>query len=162
MTYLILGTYILYNDAKSIVASNDVENYWTFENFSYVDRFIENWDEDQKKAFKQAQQKGYLQRALSQKASQEREKLYAELKHKDEQLHIKQKIIQEKDDIIRERGKLYDVLKEKDEELQKRQKIIEGKDKIIKDMYQMVSTNNPLYILKMIRYLKRVGKKYYE
>lgn len=60
----ILGTYVLLEDAKSIVASKDSENYWVFENFSYIDRMIRNWDEEKKRVFKNEQQKGYLQIAL--------------------------------------------------------------------------------------------------
>jgi len=112
----------------------------------------------------------------------ERGKLYDVLALKDEELKDRQKIIEEKDEIIKERGKLYDVLALKDEELKNRQKIIEEKDEIIKergklydvvkeqdnklkshkqiieDLYQMVSTNNPLDIIRAIRFIKKTGK----
>ncbi|MEJ2489119.1 MAG: glycosyltransferase family 2 protein [Sulfurovaceae bacterium] len=86
----ILGVYTLYEDAKSIVASNDIENYWTFENFSYIDNLIENWAQEKKRSFKNEQQKGYIRRALN----QYRNKMNKELKQKDEQLHSKQELIE--------------------------------------------------------------------
>jgi hypothetical protein len=178
----ILGVYTLYEDAKSIVASNDIINYWTFENFSYIDHFIKDWDSSSKISFKNEQQKGYIYRALNQYRGQ----INKELKHKDNQLHIKKNLIEEKDNVIKERGKLYDVIKEKDavikergklyqviiqkdDELKRRQQMIEEKDTVIKehnkkfgDLYRMVAANNPLNIIRAIRFIKKIGRSEYE
>ena len=150
----ILGVYVLYEDAKSIVASNNVEKYWIFENFSYIDKFIEKWNEEKKRSFKNEQQKGYLKRT----AGLYRKEVSEEMAHKNEQLQIKQKLIEEKDVIIKERGKLYDVLEQKekemthkDEQLKIKQKLIEEKNVIIKyrenQFEEMVHKSEQLYSL---------------
>lgn len=130
----ILGVYTLYEDAKSIVASNDIINYWTFENFSYIDHFIKDWDSSSKISFKNEQQKGYIYRALNQYRGQ----INKELKHKDNQLHIKQKLIEEKDTVIKEHNKKFG------------------------DLYRMVAANNPLNIIRAIRFIKKIGRSEYE
>lgn len=88
----ILGVYVLHEDAKSIVASSDAENYWTLENFSYIDKFIERWNEEKKKLFKREQQKGYTKRIINFYHQQ----VNVKMKHKCEQLKRKQKLIEQK------------------------------------------------------------------
>lgn len=61
----VLGAYVLLEDAKSIVASRDVETYWTAENFSFIDQYLMTWPTEKVIRFKNEQQKGYLTNALS-------------------------------------------------------------------------------------------------
>jgi glycosyltransferase involved in cell wall biosynthesis len=60
-----LGVYPLLPDAKSIVASQNIYNYWTFENFSYVDKYLLAFSKEEIMDFKREQQKAYLFNVLN-------------------------------------------------------------------------------------------------
>ena len=66
-----LGVYLLRPDAKSVLAAQDMRNYWTFENFAFVDTHLGEMATDTLLDFKRAQQRGYLDRVLQLFAAKE-------------------------------------------------------------------------------------------
>ena len=130
----ILGVYYRREDAKAIMASSDVVNYWTTKTFSYIDKYMKNWKVDDILRFKNDQAEGYLFNIIK--------NILNKIDNQENTIQNRENTIKGKESLIEKQKK---IIKEKELLIEKQKEVIKKKEILIKQQEEIIKRKESLF-----------------